>query len=62
MIYSILKTNSVKIANYHLSMFLSVSAWSSFSALIISAESATLYLSLDVMFIPSSREAFSKSS
>ena len=40
MIYSILKTiNSVKSANYHLNRFLSASAWSSLSALIISAES-----------------------
>ena len=36
--YSILKTiNSVKIANYHLNRFLSASAWSSLSILIISA-------------------------
>ena len=40
MIYSILKTiNGVKSANYYLNRFLSVSAWSSLSTPIISAES-----------------------
>ena len=40
MIYSIQKTvNGVKSENYHLNRFLSASAWSSLSSLIISAES-----------------------
>ena len=61
MIYSILKTiNSVKSANYHLNRFLSASAWSSLSSLIILQKALPADLTLNVLLFLSSRKAVSK--